>query len=308
MVKLNKKGFTLAELLIVVAVIAVLVAVAIPTFNNQLEKSRQGVDVSNLRGAFAAARLAQIDQGVGTARFKDAVANDGGLQYWYNPDSGSLTQVNEEEETAADAVSGGYAAYGKATGANLMADTSQLPGGGVVKYNGNTLKESTLPTTKHTGTVDKAILVKFMEDGNNKGTYIIYKITFVEAAGTTGEPTITALAVKLAGNPGKDTDNAIELKDNLPYNLATVLTVTGTDDTGEPVASPSVEYVVDGSMPTGYDSMEVTTAGAIAQKTGETLPSSTVDAAAVGIKVKLADDSVTSAESASVYVKYTVAP
>ena len=35
--KTNKKGFTLAELLIVVAIIAVLVAIAIPVFTAQLE-------------------------------------------------------------------------------------------------------------------------------------------------------------------------------------------------------------------------------------------------------------------------------
>ena len=37
--KENKKGFTLAELLIVVAIIAVLVAISIPIFTSQLEKS-----------------------------------------------------------------------------------------------------------------------------------------------------------------------------------------------------------------------------------------------------------------------------
>ncbi len=49
----NKKGFTLAELLIVVAIIGVLVAVAIPTFGSQLEKSRQAVDEANCRSAYA---------------------------------------------------------------------------------------------------------------------------------------------------------------------------------------------------------------------------------------------------------------
>ena len=53
MKKNNKKGFTLAELLIVVAIIAVLVAIAIPVFTTQLEKSRDSVSVSNMRAAYA---------------------------------------------------------------------------------------------------------------------------------------------------------------------------------------------------------------------------------------------------------------
>ena len=51
--KNNKKGFTLAELLIVVAIIAVLVAIAIPIFTSQLEKSREATDLSNVRAAYA---------------------------------------------------------------------------------------------------------------------------------------------------------------------------------------------------------------------------------------------------------------
>ena len=52
-VKENKKGFTLAELLIVVAIIAVLVAISIPIFTSQLEKSREAVDLANIRSAYA---------------------------------------------------------------------------------------------------------------------------------------------------------------------------------------------------------------------------------------------------------------
>lgn len=47
------KGFTLAELLIVVAIIAVLVSIAVPVFSNQLEKSREAVDLSNARAAYS---------------------------------------------------------------------------------------------------------------------------------------------------------------------------------------------------------------------------------------------------------------
>ena len=53
MKKNNKKGFTLAELLIVVAIIAVLTAIAIPVFTNQLEKSREATDAANSRSAYA---------------------------------------------------------------------------------------------------------------------------------------------------------------------------------------------------------------------------------------------------------------
>ena len=47
--KMNKKGFTLMEMLIVIAIIAILIAIAIPTFTNALEKSRQRTDMANVR-------------------------------------------------------------------------------------------------------------------------------------------------------------------------------------------------------------------------------------------------------------------
>ncbi len=49
----NEKGFTLAELLIVVAIIGVLVAISIPIFTSQLEKAREATDAANLRAKYA---------------------------------------------------------------------------------------------------------------------------------------------------------------------------------------------------------------------------------------------------------------
>ena len=57
----DKKGFTLAELLIVVAIIGVLVAVSIPIFSSQLEKSREATDIANLRAAKAEAITTAIE-------------------------------------------------------------------------------------------------------------------------------------------------------------------------------------------------------------------------------------------------------
>ncbi|MBR3251150.1 MAG: type II secretion system protein [Erysipelotrichaceae bacterium] len=53
MKKLNKKGFTLAELLIVVAIIAVLVAISIPIFTAQLNKAKYAADEANARSIYS---------------------------------------------------------------------------------------------------------------------------------------------------------------------------------------------------------------------------------------------------------------
>ena len=70
--KENKKGFTLAELLIVVAIIAVLVAISIPIFTSQLEKSRDATDEANIRAAIAE---------VSAAVLADDKANSGHVTY-----------------------------------------------------------------------------------------------------------------------------------------------------------------------------------------------------------------------------------
>ncbi len=51
--KQNKNGFTLMEMLIVIAIIAILIAVAIPVFASQLEKAREATDLANVRSAYA---------------------------------------------------------------------------------------------------------------------------------------------------------------------------------------------------------------------------------------------------------------
>ncbi len=83
-VRENKKGFTLAELLIVVAIIAVLVAISIPIFNAQLEKSREATDAANLRAAYAevsAALLSETDDTVNDIKFVAATGTTSAYAY-----------------------------------------------------------------------------------------------------------------------------------------------------------------------------------------------------------------------------------
>ena len=70
--KANKKGFTLAELLIVMAIIGVLVAISFPIFSGKMEQARIVTDKANIRAAKAAATAEYLMNGATDKKYFDA--------------------------------------------------------------------------------------------------------------------------------------------------------------------------------------------------------------------------------------------
>lgn len=93
--KLSKKlkktgGFTLIEMLIVVAIIAILVAVSIPMVSGALDKARQATDDANERAAKAVATISAIEgklNGAGGAAIKTT-----DTEYYYDISEGELVE------------------------------------------------------------------------------------------------------------------------------------------------------------------------------------------------------------------------
>lgn len=81
----NKKGFTLAELLVVVAIVGILVAISIPVFTSQLAKARKATNQANMRAAKAAAVAQYLTDG-----------ETGKKYYDYDLDKGIAKSITEK--------------------------------------------------------------------------------------------------------------------------------------------------------------------------------------------------------------------
>ncbi len=61
--KKNNKGFTLVELVIVIAILAILVGLLAPQYTKYVEKSRKSADVDNMNEMVKAVQVYAVDQG-----------------------------------------------------------------------------------------------------------------------------------------------------------------------------------------------------------------------------------------------------
>jgi prepilin-type N-terminal cleavage/methylation domain-containing protein len=96
----SRRGFTLAELLVVVAIIAVLTAVSIPIFTSQLDKSKIATNMANIKAAQNAAIVDYMSNDKKNAYRKITVTQDSKLinvaYYCYDISSGSF---NTDQKT-----------------------------------------------------------------------------------------------------------------------------------------------------------------------------------------------------------------
>ena len=103
--KMNKKGFTLIEMLVVIAIIAVLVAIVIPTVSSATGKAAAATDAANLRSMVAEATTDYLNGQTETAGFvsytKGATGATGAAQYGTFTVNASAPECKTDDSYAA---------------------------------------------------------------------------------------------------------------------------------------------------------------------------------------------------------------
>lgn len=127
MKKMNKKGFTLIEMLVVIAIIAVLVSIIVPVVSNSTNKAKAATDAANLRSYQATLTIEMLNgtqadvpetkvDGAPTSKTEGAT-----MYYTFSMDKG----VEVYYKTATG--NKGISAYSSAAG---TPDATQAPAGG----------------------------------------------------------------------------------------------------------------------------------------------------------------------------------
>lgn len=90
---MKKRGFTIVELVIVIAVIAILAAVLIPTFSNVIEKAEKSKSLQNFRNVFTQMSIIAQTQG---DDINGTIFSSG--DYYYKVDGNMLVETKKEDK------------------------------------------------------------------------------------------------------------------------------------------------------------------------------------------------------------------
>jgi len=89
----SNKGFTLIEMLIVVAIIAILISISIPVVNQALESAREATDAANERSFKAELMLRYL---MGTVDDSSDFVTHNSPKYAYNAQTGKIQLITDD--------------------------------------------------------------------------------------------------------------------------------------------------------------------------------------------------------------------
>ena len=120
--KMNKKGFTLIEMLVVIAIIAVLVSIIVPTVSSATKKARYATDAANLRSALAECEIAYLTSGETDA--KTFIAGTDYTEFTPKHDEDATVVISVDADGKWTATCGGYTIEQLGTAAETGEDPS----------------------------------------------------------------------------------------------------------------------------------------------------------------------------------------
>lgn len=100
----NNKGFSLVELIVVVAIMAVLVGVLAPAYLKYVEKSRIQKDISAIGEVVNAIEIAMADEDVNTNTASASFAITGGTKYTFASLVDAKTDLGDELLSTIEAI------------------------------------------------------------------------------------------------------------------------------------------------------------------------------------------------------------